>query len=98
MENLSRIRIEGFKSIKKLDLKMKSINVLIGANGAGKSNFVSVFRLLENIYNQRLQTYVQANGGGNGFLHFGAQTTNEIIIDLKLKDNGYFANLVKDSE
>jgi predicted ATPase len=29
-----------------LDLEMQPINVLIGANGSGKSNFISVFRLL----------------------------------------------------
>jgi predicted ATPase len=46
MGNLSHIKIKGFKSIKALDLKMKPINVLIGANGAGKSNFISVFKLL----------------------------------------------------
>jgi predicted ATPase len=44
------IKIKGFKSIKELDLEMQPINVLIGANGSGKSNFISVFRLLENIY------------------------------------------------
>jgi predicted ATPase len=50
MDNLSHIKIKGFKSIKELDLEMQPINVLIGANGSGKSNFISVFRLLENIY------------------------------------------------
>jgi predicted ATPase len=57
MGNLSHIKIKGFKSIKALDLKMKPINVLIGANGAGKSNFISVFKLLDLIYKQKLQTY-----------------------------------------
>jgi predicted ATPase len=57
MDNLLRIKIKGFKSIKELDLEIKPINVLIGANGSGKSNFISVFRLLENISTQRLQTY-----------------------------------------
>ena len=42
MENLSHINIKGFKSIKELDLEMRPINVLIGANGSGKSNFISV--------------------------------------------------------
>ena len=39
------IEIQGFKSIKKLELPMKSINILIGSNGAGKSNFISFFKL-----------------------------------------------------
>jgi hypothetical protein len=38
-------------------------------NGSGKSNFISVFRLLENIYNQRLQSYVKQNGGAERFFH-----------------------------
>ena len=38
--NLKRIRINGYKSIEKLDLQMSSINILIGA---GKSNFISLF-------------------------------------------------------
>lgn len=98
MDNLSHIKIKGFKSIKELDLEMKPINVLIGANGAGKSNFISVFRLLENIHNQRLQTYIKQNGGAERFLHFGNQITDEITINLELRDNGYRIYLTKDNE
>ncbi|MBI3759176.1 MAG: chromosome segregation protein SMC, partial [Deltaproteobacteria bacterium] len=36
---ISKLTIEGFKSIRKLeDFKLRTLNVLIGANGAGKSN------------------------------------------------------------
>ncbi len=103
MDNLLHIKIKGFKSIKELDLEMKPINVLIGANGSGKSNFISVFRLLENIYNQRLQTYVKHNGGAERFLYFGSKITDEIVVDLVLADdmetnNGYFLKLKRNSE
>jgi predicted ATPase len=103
MNNLSHIKIKGFKSIKELDLEMKPINVLIGANGSGKSNFISVFRLLENIYNQRLQTYIKQNGGAERFLHFGSKVTDEIVIDLKLAEkesqaNGYYVRFKKNNE
>ena len=40
------IKIQGFKSIKNLEIELKPINILIGANGSGKSNFISFFRLL----------------------------------------------------
>jgi len=99
MDNLSNIKITGFKSIKELDLEMKPINVLIGANGAGKSNFISVFKLLDLIYKRKLQTYVLANGKAERFLHFGSKNTDEIIIDLKLgSKNGYYVGLIKDNE
>ncbi len=32
---LRYVAVKGYKSIKKLDLKMNAVNILIGANGAG---------------------------------------------------------------
>ena len=40
-DQLSRMTIRGFKSIKSCDISFGKINVLIGSNGAGKSNFNS---------------------------------------------------------
>lgn len=98
MENLSHIKIKGFKSIKELDLEMKPINVLIGANGSGKSNFISIFKLLENIYNKRLQKYLINGGGADGFLHFGSKNTEKISIHITLKEREYYATLSKNDE
>jgi predicted ATPase len=46
---IERIIIENFKSIRRCDLELKPINILVGANGAGKSNFISFFYLLKAI-------------------------------------------------
>jgi predicted ATPase len=35
------IKIAGYKSIKDIHLDLMPINILIGANGSGKSNFIS---------------------------------------------------------
>ena len=40
MKQLSDLHIEGFRSIRKADIPMRPLNVLIGANGAGKSNLI----------------------------------------------------------
>lgn len=37
---LTKIQINGFKSIRECSIDLKPINVLIGSNGAGKSNFI----------------------------------------------------------
>lgn len=85
---LQKIKIEGFKSIKKLDLKLSPINILIGSNGVGKSNFISFFKLVNNIYEQRLQQYSMKSGVDN-LLHYGRKNTSEIIGYLDFGSNGY---------
>lgn len=88
--HLQGIKIQGFKSIKSLDLKMNPINILIGANGSGKSNFISLFTFLRNLSEGKLQTYVEKNGFANTFFHFGSKHTKSIIIEIDVGNNGYY--------
>lgn len=94
MSKVSSLNVEGFKSIRELkDFKLNNLNVLIGANGAGKSNFINLFRLLNEIYEQRLQLYVQKQGGPDAILHFGRKVTERIKISFDFARNGYFFEL-----
>ena len=80
---LDWISVEGFRSIARLDrLPLRPINVLIGANGAGKSNFIGVFALLRALRTGRLDVYVGISGGAERNLHFGAKVTKRIRIDV----------------
>ena len=63
---LDTIEVTGFKSIRELKLKLHRLNVLIGANGAGKSNFIALFRLLNEMAEQRFQLFVRQQGGADG--------------------------------
>ena len=87
--HLEHIKIKGFKSIKKIDLKMKPINILIGANGSGKSNFISLFSFLRNLSAGQLQTFVEKQGFASSFFHFGPKKTPQITIDISVGMNGY---------
>jgi len=75
---LKELEIFGFKSIHEMKLELKQINVLIGANGAGKSNLIEIFRLLKSLKNNRLQFYLGKAGGANSLLHYGTQITNQM--------------------
>lgn len=77
------ITVEGFRSIARLNrLPLGQINVLIGANGAGKSNFIEVFAFLRAVRLGRLDEYVGRSGGANRNLHFGAKVTKDIRIEF----------------
>ena len=91
---LQHIKLKGFRSIRELDLDLAPLNVLIGANGAGKSNFISFFKFMNKLLDKDLQLYVTQQGGANRLLHFGMKTTESVDIDLHFPPNGYRATLV----
>jgi len=85
---IKSIKIEGFKSIRKQTVDLGRINILIGGNGIGKSNFVSAFELLRAISQRTLQKYIMENGGADTLLHFGKRTTDTVLLELEIENLG----------
>ena len=79
MGEIKRITIKGFKSIKSLeDFELGHLNVIIGANGAGKSNFVQVFKMLNAMSMKGFQSYIFENGGAKNFPYNGFKETPKL--------------------
>ena len=81
MPAIREISIEGFKSIASIKgLKLRPINVLIGANGSGKSNFLGALDLfrIAVIRTYQMPDYVERSGGADRLLHFGSKETSKI--------------------
>ncbi len=73
---IKSVYIQNFKSIRDSGpIEIKPINVLIGPNGVGKSNFISFFKLLNSIYEQKLRTFVANNGYEDRMLYFGRRVS-----------------------
>lgn len=90
---MDRIRIKGYKSFNELDFGLHKINLLIGSNGAGKSNFLSFFELLGKAFNQNLEQYVALRGGVDKFLHQGRKVTSKIEAEITQDRNCYKLHL-----
>lgn len=89
---LDYISVKGFKSIASIErLAMRPVNVLIGANGSGKSNFIGAFSFLHAVREGRLRNYVRKAGGAEQVLHFGSKVTKQIEFEISFKKgvNGY---------
>jgi predicted ATPase len=88
-KQLSHVIIHGYKSIAECNLPLGAINVLIGCNGAGKSNFISFFKMIREMQEFNLQAYVSKQGGPDALLHFGRKRTPLLKAEFYFGDNGY---------
>lgn len=85
MQMLTKLELHGFRSIRHLDsLTLSPMNVLIGANGAGKSNLISFFKLLNWAMPApgNLQLHLGRIGGANAVLYDGVGVTQQIQATL----------------
>ena len=97
---IDRIQIENFKSIRSLSLSLNSINVLIGGNGAGKSNFIQFFYLLRVFQQNQLKQYIATRGYADSFLHHGRRRSHYIEggIDIGIHNSYHFRLIPNDND
>ncbi len=88
---IHQIKIQNLLSFdeKGIDLPLKNLNVLIGSNGSGKSNFIEAISLLQSAPTL-LARPVRDSGGIAVWLHKGTQfpvAKIEVKTDIKNKKN-----------
>ena len=84
---IERLRIRGFRSLADVELcPVAGANVLIGANGSGKSNFVHFFNMLSwMLKSRRLAEFVSREGGADDQLHGGSDTTPRLDAEITIR-------------
>jgi predicted ATPase len=75
MALLKKVRLQGFRSFKSIEVDLGRLNIMIGANGAGKSNFISFFKMLNEMMAGRFQQYIGSTGRAQSLLHCGPKMT-----------------------
>lgn len=86
VNRIDSLRIKGFRSL--ADVRLDDIPnpmVLLGANGAGKSNVLRFFQLLSALADRRLGEFVQRRAGANDQLFGGHQRTDRIEADVSFQ-------------
>jgi len=87
------VEVEGHTSIRAAVVELGQVNVLVGANGAGKSNFIRALELLGRIVDGELGLFVRSCGGAGMLLHRGVGV-RRIRLKLNAPPNTYEAVLV----
>jgi len=93
-QRIDSIDIEGYLSIRSAHVELRDLNVLVGANGAGKSNFISAMELLGRIADEEMGLYVGMRGGAAELLYRGADREDRIVLGVSSRPGGYRAALV----
>ena len=84
---LKNLTMKGFKSFDGdgQSVAFGDTTVFLGANGSGKSNFISFFKLLNYLTTGGLQTFIGEQGFADSLLHYGSSTTSRIQAELSFE-------------
>jgi predicted ATPase len=84
---IESVRIRGFRSLADVELSnLQNANVLIGANGSGKSNFIRFFEMMSwMLRSRRLGEFVERHGGADDQLYGGNSVTPRLEGELALR-------------
>ncbi len=89
---LRSLALAGYRSydddLEQNRVELKDINIIIGANGAGKSNLISFLEMISFMMTRGLRNYTARQGGAQSLLYFGAERTEQIQGELQIHDAG----------
>ncbi len=89
---IKRIKVTNFKSFRELDLELGKLNILIGENASGKSNFIQILKFLRDIAGSGLDNALSMQGGIGYLRSLQASKRDPIGIEVVWdhRDNLYF--------
>ena len=89
MDNrITKINLTGFKTFHgPVSMELNPLTVLIGHHGAGKSNFLSFFSMMNHamLTPGALQPFVAREGGAHNLVYESRHHPSEISVDLKFQ-------------
>lgn len=91
---LKKLSIHGFKSIERQTIYLGALNVLIGANGSGKSNLLGALSFFKASALGNPDILVKQLGGADRLLYHGKKTTKACFFSCESNDFSYEQTLI----
>lgn len=99
---LIKLELAGFKLIHQCSIELDALNILVGANGVGKSSFISFFKLLNRMMSNNLQEYLAKLGSIESLFHQGLQPTTQITATFHFAsendENAYYLRWIVEND
>lgn len=96
---IERIKIQNFKSLVDVDVELRPLNVLIGRNGSGKSNFLAFLRLLREGADEELSRIIREMGGIDNVSNYNIERGAffwQVIFEFLMYRYDYSGRIFKD--
>lgn len=89
---INSLKVYGYRSIKNIDLKLHDLNLVVGANGTGKSNLYRCLQLIWAAASGSLAAAIAKEGGMPSVMWAGARSSNDparMRFQLEVDDLAY---------
>jgi predicted ATPase len=85
---INKIYVQNFKSFKELEIELKDLNILLGQNSSGKSNFIQIFKFLADISRYNLDDAISLQGGVDLLKNFNCAESDTLVIRVNSAGEG----------
>lgn len=99
---ITRIEVKNFRSFDHFAMELRELNLLIGANASGKSNFIEVFKFIRDFVDTDLKNAVSLQGGEKYFKNFNKKDDEsffkiEFRFDEELEGEKILIKTIRDT-
>jgi len=91
---LKKLTVHGFKSIERQTIELEPLNVLIGANGSGKSNLIDAVTFFQASALGERDILVKRMGGAGRILFHGNNATKACFFSCEATEFAYEQTLI----
>lgn len=81
---ITRIKVSNFKSFDELEVDLRPLNVIVGGNASGKSNFLEIFKFLRDIETHGLENAVSLQGGMEYLANLRIGASRPVLLEVHL--------------
>lgn len=85
---ITKIKVSNFKSFDELEVDLRPLNVVVGGNASGKSNFLEIFRFLRDLGRHGLEDAISLQGGMEYLTNLRIGSAQPMSLDISVKYPG----------
>ena len=80
--SIRKLIVSNFRSFDRMEIDLPNLSIVIGANASGKSNFIQIFKFLNDVSQFGLENAISMQGGSDYLLNTKLGSSREFSIEV----------------